>query len=533
MQRDSTGLDLIGALRIVRQQAPVIALCVVLTTLATFVVSSRRTREYTATADVLFRNQQIAQQAAGLPVIPTSNNQPDQDTNLKLATLPRVASETATALGHGLTRSTVADSVTVSQLSDTNVASVSATWTSPSFGAALANAYARQIVADRQAADSSYYAHALRAVNLQFAGLTPAEQRGPEGADLKDRAASLETLSQLQSSAAQLTQVASPPASASSPKVLRDTVLGAILGLVLGLSLAFPLHRLDRRLREPSDLEEIYGVPVVGVVPESVALNRAHWTDGPRTPLPPAEAEIFGLLRAHIRYFNVDRELRVVVVVSAAPGDGKTTVARNLAIASATVGSRVLFVEADLRRPAAAKAFGIGGEPGVAEVLIGTESFDSALQRVEFAARNESSVGLDVLVAGGVLPPNPPQVIESQAMVSLLEEARDRYDLVVIDTPPLALLPDAFPLLRHADGVLIVSRLRRNRSDVAARFRTTLESANAPVIGVVANGFKRPRGSSDGYGYSYTYDYTQYRATAHDSEVSRNGSTADRAPANK
>src|ERR1700759_135583 len=274
MQRDSNGLDLIGTLRIVRQQAPVIALCVVLTTAAAFAVSSRRTREYTATADVLFRNQQIAQQAAGLPVIPTSNLQPDQDTNLKLATLPRVATETATALGHGLTRSTVTDSVTVSQLSDTNVASVSATWTSPSFAAALANAYARQIVADRQAA----------------------EQRGPEGADLKDRAASLETLSQLQSSAAQLTQAASPPASASSPKVLRDTVLGAILGLLLGLGLAFLLHRLDRRLREPGDLEEIYGVPVVGVVPESTALNRSQWTEEPRMPLPPAEAEIFCLL---------------------------------------------------------------------------------------------------------------------------------------------------------------------------------------------------------------------------------------------
>ena len=99
-------------------------------------------------------------------------------------------------------------------------------------------------------------------------------------------------------------------------------------------------------------------------------------------------------------------------------------------------------------------------------------------------------------------------------MASLIAEARDRYDLVVIDTPPLALLPDAFPLLRQADGVLIVSRLRRNHSDVAARFRATLESANAPVIGVVANGFKRARGTSYGYGYSYAYDYTNYNGTA-------------------
>ena len=79
-------------------------------------------------------------------------------------------------------------------------------------------------------------------------------------------------------------------------------------------------------------------MPVVGVVPESAALNRSGLGDGSPMPLPPAEAEIFGLLRAHIRYFNVDREMKLVVIVSAAPGDGKTTVARNLSIASATVG---------------------------------------------------------------------------------------------------------------------------------------------------------------------------------------------------
>ena len=530
MQRDSIGLDLNGALRILRQRAPLILLCTIVTALAAFAFSSRQAREYTATADVLFTNQQVAQQAAGLPVIPTSNPQPDQDTDLKLATLPRVASETATALGHGLTASQVASNVSVSQVSDTNVASVSATWTSQSFAAALANAYARQIVADRQAADTDYYAKALRAVNLQYDALSPVEQRGPTGADVKDRAASLETLSQLESSDAQVAQAANPPLGPSSPKTFRNTLLGAILGFVLGLGLAFLLHRLDRRLHEPSDLEEIYGVPVVGVVPESAALNRSR-SNGATIQLPPSEAEIFGLLRAHIRYFNVDRELRVVVIVSAAPGDGKTTVARNLAIASATVGARVLFIEADLRRPAAAASFGIAAEPGVSEVLIGAEPFEEAVQRFEFANRKGTSVGLDVLVAGGVLPPNPPQVIESQAMESLIADARERYDLVVIDTPPLALLPDAFPLLRHADGVLIVSRLRRNHSDVAARFRATLESANAPVIGVVANGFIRARGTSYGYGYSYTYDYTNYNGSGVGSHPRQNGSTPDRAAA--
>jgi polysaccharide biosynthesis transport protein len=96
-------------------------------------------------------------------------------------------------------------------------------------------------------------------------------------------------------------------------------------------------------------------------------------------------------------------------------------------------------------------------------------------------------------------------------MASLISDARDSYDLVVIDTPPLVLLPDAFPLLRQADGVLIVSRLGANRRDVAARLRETLASVEAPVVGVIANGYKRPRGAPGyGYGYSYQYDYSSY-----------------------
>jgi capsular exopolysaccharide synthesis family protein len=466
----------------------------------------------------LFRDAQLDQQAAGLQVVNQSNPQPQTDTNLKLATLPRVAAETAAAVGHGLTKADVSRAISATQVSDTDLARVSATWTSPTLATRIANVYAQHVIADRQRSDARYYASALEAVDLQFKALTPAQQGGVEGADLKDRANSLQILSQLQSGEVQLEQAASAPTGPSSPRVMRNTLLGALLGLLIGVAAAFLLQRLDRRLREPSDLEDVYAVPLLGVVPESPALRQdqeSHEHTGEL--LPSNEAEIFGLLRAHVRYFNVDRDLRIVVVVSAAPGDGKSTVARHLAIATATVGSRVLFLEADLRRPMAAKYFGIEHEPGVSEVLVGQESLQSAAQRVEFATRNEIKISLDVLVAGGLLPPNPPQVIESQAMSSLLAEAKSSYDLIVIDTPPLVLLPDAFPLLQQADGVLIVSRLGENRRDVAARLRETLASVDAPVIGVIANGYKRPRGASAyGYGYSYQYDYSRYEGAGRD-----------------
>jgi len=111
----------------------------------------------------------------------------------------------------------------------------------------------------------------------------------------------------------------------------------------------------------------------------------------------------------------------------------------------------------------------------------------------------------DVLVAGAVLPPNPGELIESHAMEALLEQVKRTYDLVVIDTPPLTAVSDAFPLLSRVDGVLIVGRVGRNRRDVAERLHETLAGAGAPLLGVVANGFKAARFGS--YGYTYSYDY--------------------------
>ena len=136
---------------------------------------------------------------------------------------------------------------------------------------------------------------------------------------------------------------------------------------MLGLGIAFLLERLDRRIREPKDLESVYGLPLLGVVPESKALSRSTQARGDAggAVLPPAEAESFQLIRAHLRYFNVDRELRTLLVASAAPGDGKTTIARHLAGAAARMGSRVLLLEADLRRPTIAKQLDVPVRTGL------------------------------------------------------------------------------------------------------------------------------------------------------------------------
>src|SRR5207302_1058290 len=142
-----------------------------------------------------------------------------------------------------------------------------------------------------------------------------------------------------------------------------------IVGLLLGIGLAIGFERIDRRLNNPEQLESAIGLPLLGIVPMSPAYS--HAKDGPaKLKLPGAEAEAFRLLRARLRYFDVDHPIRTVLVTSAAPGDGKTTVALHLAAAAATGGARVLLVEADLRRPTIAKQLTLDPTKGLTTALV-------------------------------------------------------------------------------------------------------------------------------------------------------------------
>jgi capsular exopolysaccharide synthesis family protein len=520
MDSEQTNLGLVQVLGVLRRRVGWILLCFVLVAAAAYGFSKHQTKKYTATASLIFNTSQSNQQAAGLQALSSGNNQQaEQSTNVKLVQLGDMAEKTAVRLVHAkgatqlardLTKEKVTKSLSVSAQGESNVVDVSVTAISPELAANIANTYTEEFVYEQQNSNHAYYAAALKLVNKQLAVLSPKERAGTAGLALQDRAQSLGVLAELQGGNVQIAQAATVPTSPSSPKVARSTVLGGVLGLLLGLGLAFLLERLDRRIREPQDLEALYGLPLLGVVPESRALSRsARGSRDARTVLPSGEAESFQLIRAHLRYFNVDRQLRTLLVASAAPGDGKTTIARHLAGAAARVGSRVLLLEADLRRPTIAQQLDVQSGPGLADVLIGAVPLSEATQTIALDAPSGGSVKgrtFDVLVAGAVLPPNPGELIESHAMESLLEQAKPEYDLIVIDTPPLTAVSDAFPLLRKVDGVVIVGRVGRNRRDVAQRLNDTLAGAGAPLLGVIANGFKARRNAP--YSYAYDYSYT-------------------------
>ena len=209
------------------------------------------------------------------------------------------------------------------------------------------------------------------------------------------------------------------------------------------------------------------------------------------------------MLSASLRYFNVDREMRSLLVTSHSAGVGKSTVAWNLARVAAT-SSRVILVETDLRNPTISRQHGARMGPGLAELLTHQIDLDEAIQSKPIAVGlNGAGAGdraLDLIVAGAT-PPNPAELIESQTMNDVLAQLVERYDLVVIDTAPVGVVSDAFPLLQRVDGAIIVVRMGESTRDSSQRLREQLDHLEAPVLGIVANAIKVRRGGKYGYGY--------------------------------
>lgn len=313
----------------------------------------------------------------------------------------------------------------------------------------------------------------------------------------------MRTITALQTGNAEVVQPAELPSSPSSPTPVRDGVLGGLVGLLIGSVLALILDRVDRRLRDPEEAQAAFDRPLLAHIPESPAFRRQKKD----RPLKGLEADVFRMLRTSLLYFNVNKDVRSILIVSASTGEGKTTVAWNLAEAAAAGGANVLLIEADMRHPAMATLAGEDrARPGLSQVLAGEFEQSDVIVRVPVQSivpqdEEEEGPGMEVMLAGPT-PPNPGDLLESQRMKALLRDAEDRYDLVVIDSPPPRVIPDAVPLMKLVSGVIVVTRMGVGTRDAARQLRDQLENLEAPTLGIVANGVEQWR---DRYAYAYAY----------------------------
>ena len=471
---------------IARRNWVLLLICFITVPAVALAYSLLQTPQYTASASLLFGSTSLDQR------LQSSSNTEESDpiraaaTNLQLVSLRRISVLTAEALdAPSLTPDGVSEKVAVNPEGESDLVSVEATDESPEFAAELANTFARQYIAFRRNSDRAKVTRAQDLIDSQLAALSPEERTSEVGDRLEEKKRQLEVVGALQTGNAELVQPAVAPDSPSSPQTQRNVALGILLGLFLGIGLALLREQLDRRVRDIEDVEDVFRMPVLGTIPQSRIIPKL----GPGLELAPTgmEGEAFRMLRANLRYFNVDREINTILITSAAPQDGKTTVSVNIALADARAGERVLLVEADLRRPTVAQKLGVVAQDnGLSLVLAGARKPEEAIERVH---------DVDVLPAGP-LPPNPAELIESKRMQDLLSWAEREYDRVVIDTPPAAVVADALSLFGQVGGVVIVTRLQQSPRDAAEHLRDQLTNTGAPVLGVVVNGVPAPPESS-------------------------------------
>src|SRR6266403_2142971 len=306
------------------------------------------------------------------------------------------------------------------------------------------------------------------------------------------------------------------PTSPSEPNIPRNLSFALVLGVISGVGLAFLLESMDNSVRTPEQAQAISGLPSLGMIPLG-SKSANHGATGKRLALTASKevvetvtmirpqsqmAESYRALRTSLLLSNLGAPPKVIMVTSARPQEGKTTTSINTAIVLAQKGVRVLLVDADLRRPSIHKTLGMGPRSGLSNVLTGSANLEQAITVSPILPN------LFILTAGSP-PPNPAELLASSNMKDVLDELREQFDHVVIDTPPTLSVTDAAVLSPRVDAIILVIRSGQTTKQALRRARDILMQVNAHVTGVLLNAVDL---TSPDYYYYYEYQgkYSQY-----------------------
>jgi capsular exopolysaccharide synthesis family protein len=303
---------------------------------------------------------------------------------------------------------------------------------------------------------------------------------------------------------------------------------GIIIGIVLGVVLAFVMETLDTSIGTIEDVESLLQIPVLGLIPSAEIESKGKrkgetdkWSSkesrGLVTHFEPKSivAESYRSLRTNLQFMDVDKQGKSFLITSSSLQEGKTFNVVNLALSMAQAGDRVLLVEGDLRRPKISAMFGLDRVPGITDYVLGNYEWQEIINTITDVMLGEFEIedilrtpGLDNLsiLTAGTRPPNPSEILSSSRFNEFLQEAKTKYDVVLLDAPPVLPVADATEIARRTDGVILVYEVGKIARGVLKRAKMTLDNVNARVLGIILSNVK-PEISPDIADYHHRYYY--------------------------
>ncbi len=424
-------------LQLLREHWRTTLVCLVLGLLGALLVTVLMPKTYTSTATIYVSAVPGSDASALLESGQLSEQR--MKSYVQLATSDRVGREVVADLGLSATAEQLLQHVSATSPAGTVVLNISASDTSPDRAAQIANSVAAAF--DRLVAELE----------------RPGNPTGPRIITT------------------QVVEPALPPAEPEWPSPLLNVALGAVVGLLIGVGAAVVRGRLDNSVKSADDLRRIAPLRVLGRIPQDRRLNRQPLAVHAR-PLSPA-AEAFRQLRTSLQFLHSTQRVNVIMVTSPLRGEGRTTTICNLAVAMAQVGRRVVVVDADLRQPKVADMLQLSGGLGLSEMLAGSTKLPNVV-------RSWGGGVFDVVTSGRV-PTNPSELLDSPRMANLIRDLRTRYDIVLVDAPPLLPVTDAAALTKLMDGSLLLARHGVTTVEQVHAALGSLATVSARVLGTV------------------------------------------------
>jgi len=485
----------------------IVVQALVLVPLTAVLIALRQDAVYSASSEVFLSRQDIGSQLLGLT---NSNLYTDPErfaqTQADLAGSPELADRAVKAAGVDESGGALLASSDITPKPNADILVFTVRNNVAERAMRLANAYADQFTGFRRELDTGAIRQTLAKINARLTALGAAGKNSDdkEYASLVSTAQQLRTMENLQGGNTRVTRTAQGAAKVD-PRPRRNGLIGILAGLVLGVSLAFLAEALDKRVRTSDEIESALGLPLLARLPAPSRDRRREeelvMMEDPASP----EAEVFRVLRTNIAFLNPDGKVRTIMITSAVAGEGKSTTVANLAVAMARAGARVALVDLDLHSPAVHRFFDFRSRPGFSDVTLELAQLGDALQTVRIkggspdippskngsAANPARSLSLDVLPAG-TLPLNAGEFVESKAATTVLSNLADRYDVVLIDTPPALAVGDAIALSSRVDAMVVVARLGLLERPSLRDLGRTLGQCPARKLGVVVAGGETP-----------------------------------------